>query len=332
MGGNEKFPPFFCVFVDFFLYICEKSCFNLFFDMLNIDDIKRRLAKYPEPEEVKNIREQIRERFSNLKFVEDGHKYYLNYPDGRVKEMNSVSSVCHMFEPKVDWDAILERKAASLGVEKDVLGREWKENNITSTSNGTLTHLFAEAYMYFFMGDVDSIPEVIKKMQYEDGFLIPYGEKQQAVARYYEDMYDIPNFFPVMPETQIYIDSENNEYGISHDIAGTFDALFAVVSKDGEISLSIRDWKTNKSLYNSYNEAKSNTMLYPFNTAEYIDEPKSHYTIQLSLYQIGLEPLGYNISDRKLLWLTNEGEYHKVDVPDVTDKLKESLSETKLSF
>lgn len=297
--------------------------------MLNIEDIKKRLKKYPEPNEVGEIRNQIKERFKNLEFIEDGHKYYLTYPDGRVKEMQSVSSVCHMFEPEVDWEGILERKAAHVGIDKEIIRREWKENNITSTSNGTLTHLFAEAYMHFFMGNIDLMPDVIRKMQYEDGFLIPYGSKQMAVAKYYEDMYDIGNFYPIMPEAQIYIDSENNPYGIKYDVAGTFDALFAFVGSDNNIKLSIRDWKTNKSLFKPYNESNNITLNYPFD--DFIEEPKSAYTIQLSMYQLGLEPLGYQISDRKLLWLTeaDNGTYCKIDVPDITERLKKELSVKK---
>jgi hypothetical protein len=294
--------------------------------MLNIDDINKRIKNNPEPEEIKLIRDNIRKAFNKLEFIEDGHKYYLHKNDGTKKEMQSVSSVCHMFEPYVDWEEILERKAHKLGIHKDILRREWRENNITSTSNGSLTHLFAEAYMYFFMGDIDSMPEVIKKMQYEDGFLIPYGNKQKAIAKYYEDLYQIDNFYPVMPETQVYIDSDNNPFGINLDISGTFDALFAFRDTNGDIKLSVRDWKTNKSLENEYNQSYGNTLLEPFNTNEFINEPKSIYTIQLSLYQLGLEQLGYEIADRKLLWLTDDGEYYKIDVENVTEKLINKLS------
>lgn len=290
--------------------------------MLNFDDIRNRILRNPEPKEIAEIRENIKKKFSNLEFVSDGHKYYLHKGEN-IKEMNSVSSVCHIFEPKVNWEEILERKSCKLGVDKEDLRREWHENNILSTSNGTLTHLFAEAYMYFFMGDIDSIPSIIKEMQYEDGFLIPYGNKQKAIAKYYEDLYNVDNFYPVMPEAQIYIDSEDNPYGISTDISGTFDALFGFKDKNGNIKLSVRDWKTNKSLENTFNQDKGNALLEPFDG--FINEPKSIYTLQLSLYQLGVEQLGYEVSDRKLLWLTEDSEYHKIDVEDVRDKLKEAL-------
>lgn len=292
--------------------------------MLNIEDIRKRLKEKPIPKEVTEIRNKIKETFSNLEFIENGHKYYLHKKDGSKKEMTSVTTFCHQqFEPFVDWEEILERKSLRIGMDKEELRREWKENNILSTSNGSLTHLFAEGYMYFFLGEVKNIPSVIKKMQYEDGFLIPYGNKQMAIAKYYEDLFQTEGLYPVMPEAQIYIDSEDNPYGINADISGTFDALFAFQDKQGKWKLSVRDWKTNKALTNDYNQSNGITLLKPFDTLDYINEPKSVYTIQLSLYQLGLQQLGYEIVDRKLLWLTEDGNYHKINVPDVTAKIIE---------
>ena len=195
--------------------------------MLNIEDVYERIERNQEPKEIEEIRKHILSSFKELDFIEDGHKYFLNKDDGTKIEMNSVSSVCHRFEPLVDWDTIRDRKAKKLGISSEELKRQWREKNITSTSNGTLTHLFAESYMYFFMGQVDKIPSIIKDMQYEDGFLIPYGEKQMAVAKYYEDLNKVDNMWAVMPETKVYIESGNNPFGMNLNVSGTFDALFA---------------------------------------------------------------------------------------------------------
>ena len=297
--------------------------------MLNIEDVYERIERNQEPKEIEEIRKHILSSFKELDFIEDGHKYFLNKDDGTKIEMNSVSSVCHRFEPLVDWDTIRDRKAKKLGISSEELKRQWREKNITSTSNGTLTHLFAESYMYFFMGQVDKIPSIIKDMQYEDGFLIPYGEKQMAVAKYYEDLNKVDNMWAVMPETKVYIESGNNPFGMNLNVSGTFDALFAFRASEGKLKLSVRDWKTNASLLNSYNMSMGNTLLYPFDSGEFINQPKSMYTIQLSLYQLGLQQLGYEIGDRKLLWLTDSGEYFKIDVQDVTNILIDYFSDNK---
>lgn len=293
--------------------------------MLHISDIEKRLAMFPEPDEVREMREALIRQTEGLEFVEDGHKYYL-HRNGRTKEMTSVTTMCHVFEPEVDWEAILTNKAKRLQIDKEDLRRTWKENNITSTSNGTLTHLFGEAYMHFFMGNIDLMPDVIRSMQYEDGFLIPYGPKQVAIAKYYEDMYRVGNFYPIAPEIRICIDSDDNPFGIKRDISGTVDAPFAYQTNNGEWRVSIRDWKTNKALEDDWNRKHWNTLLSPFDSYDFINEPKSIYTLQLSLYQLGFEQLGYKVSDRKLLWLKEDGEYEKIDTPDVSEMLIEAFS------
>lgn len=292
--------------------------------LIHKSDIEKRLKENPEPIEVTKMREHILSSFANLEFIEEGHKYYLHNEDGSTTEMISVSQICHMFEPFVDWDLKAEQKALKEGVETETIKRRWRETNLQATSNGSLTHLFAEGYMWFFMGHPENIPEVIFKMQYEDGFLIPYGVNQQAIVRFYEDLLKINNFWCVLPETKIYISSKNNPYGIKHNISGTFDALFAFKNKKGEYNLSIFDWKTNKSLFNDYNQSYNITLLEPFDK-NFIAQPQSIYTLQLSLYQLGLAQLGYHIADRKLVWLSGDGNYHKIPVPNVTNLLIDAL-------
>ena len=290
--------------------------------MLHISDIEKRLKINPEPDEVREMRETLLRHSENLEFVEEGHKYYL-HKGGTAKEMTSVTTMCHEFEPEVDWETVLVNKSRRLGIDKEELRRTWRENNITSTSNGTLTHLFGEAYMHFFMGNIDLIPGVILKMQYEDGFLIPYGGKQRAIAKYYEDMFNVENFFPIAPEIRICIDGDDNPFGIKRNISGTVDAPFAFKGRDGKWKVSIRDWKTNKSLEDDWNRKHWNTLLPPFNTVDFINEPKSVYTLQLSIYQLGFEQHGYEVADRKLLWLLEDGEYQKIDTKDVSRTLIE---------
>ena len=289
--------------------------------MLHIDDVNKRLDVNPEPKEVKEIRENIIKSFSKLEFVEEGHKYYVHNDDGTLTTLPSVSHVCHQFEPQVDWDVICENKAKKLNIPTETLKREWKENNIKSTNNGTKTHLYGENMMKFVMGNFDEIDDLLKP-QFEDGFFIPYGKKEEAISSFYEDIIKIDNFYPVMAEAKLYT-GINDTTNFKQNYSGTFDMLFAFKSKDGSYKLSILDFKTNKTLYNDFNQMKGNCLLHPFD--DMIDESKSIYSLQLSLYQIGLEQLGYEIADRKLIWLKDDGTYEKVAVPNLTEKLRNVL-------
>jgi hypothetical protein len=99
--------------------------------------------------------------------------------------------------------------------------------------------------------------------------------------------------------------------------------LFAARCSDGVIRPFLADWKTNKELIKQYNRNKKIMMLDPFNYM--VDEPLSHYTLQLSLYSMGLEQLGYKMTHRIIVWLKDDGTYEKIPVPDVSDTLKKVL-------
>lgn len=288
--------------------------------MLHISDVEKRLRDNPEPIEVTNIRNNIIQSFQKLKFIEDGHKYYVENDDGTKTELPSVSHVCHQFQPYVNWDLICENKASKLGIPVDVLQRQWKENNLKSTNNGSKTHLFGEYLMSFVQGDFSKIKEL--QYQFEDGFVIPYSKKEEAIVSFYEDILKIENIYPVMAESKIYT-GLNDTLQLKQNYSGTFDMLFAYKNKKGNFDLLIYDYKTNKELENQYNISFNNTLLPPFNN--YIDQSKSIYTIQLSAYQLGIEQLGYNVVDRKLIWLKDNGEYEKISLEDVTDILRKTL-------
>ena len=416
--------------------------------MINIKDVEERYRQNPEPQEVTLARQQITEAFEDLRFIEETHQYFVG-----DHEFPPVSSVCHRFEPYVDWDSIASRKAKKLGMTKEALQKQWHENNITSTSCGSKTHWFGEQFMNLFIGRNVDLP-----FQYTpDGYMIPYAPKEKAIEKYWEDILGNSKVYPVMPEAKLY----NTDLGY----AGTFDILMAYRMND-KIFFSIHDYKglpldtkipmkdgyktigtievgdkifdkygeevevlgtseihhnpcyricfddgssiiadhehrwevmivmkanyfiketeykvmtteeilqkkyrgsmyieqknpqkflkiigveetetiptrclevsgrshtflvgenrlvthnTNKDLKNDFNRSNSNRLLEPFQ--DFIDEPLSIYSIQLSLYQLGLEQLGLPIIDRNLIWLKDDGTYEKIKTPNLTDRL-----------
>jgi hypothetical protein len=291
--------------------------------MLHVSDIEKRLSLCPEPPEVTEMRERVIDAFKNLEFFEGPHKYLLHKTDGTSIELPSVSSVVQRFEPEVDWDEIRIKKAEREGIDPDVLKRMWRENNLKSTSNGTIVHEFGESCLYFFQGRFDEMVEYTKQRQFEDGYLIPYGPKQIACSKLYEDILNNYNVWPVMAEAKVHsgyndiLDLGDNNY------CGTLDMLFAGRGKDGKIRPFIMDYKTNKDLYNDYNRNYQKMMLPPFDFM--VDEPYSHYTIQLSLYSWCLEQLGYEMTHRIIVWLKEDGTYEKLPVDNVIPILKQVM-------
>lgn len=446
--------------------------------MININDIQKRLLVNPEPKQVKEIRNLILSSFKDLEFFEIPHKYFLHNQDGTQTELPSVSGVIHQFEPPKDWDKIRINKANREGLDPEVLKREWRENNLRSTSNGSKTHLFLENLMKLWIYGEESLDQEVSHYQYEDGFLIPYGSKEAAGIKFYEEMVLAkPDIYPIMPEAKIYT-GLSPEFSFKQEYCGTFDLLFGKRDpKTGEILPFLADWKglaldtkilttegwktmgtlsehdtvydkngkptkilhlseihhnpccrikfddgysivadidhrwlievpqgstgtievvmttlemvniiitskvghelrikdpsrdtdlpvqrtpkgyrvitsiesvptvptrcievdsethtylateklivthnTNKSLTNDYARKKHQMMLPPFQ--DMVDEPLSHYTLQLSCYQMGIQQLGLPVTHRIIVWLKEDGTYDLIPVPDVTDRLK----------
>lgn len=284
--------------------------------MINIKDIREKLKRNPEPQEVTDMRNMITNSFNKLEFVEEGHKYYLPMPDGTKKSLKSVSAFTHQFEPEEDWDKIKLDYAIKHNRTVEDVDKEWHIKNIISTTRGTKTHFYGEMMANLFLGKEDLVRESLP-MSWEDGYLLPYCAKEEAVESFWEELLAIDDVWVVMPETKVYTNM-NNKYDFKCGIAGTFDLLLACRVK-GKIVYVIADYKTNKDLYNSYNSMHNKMLLPPF--SDLVIEPKSMYTLQQSTYQAMLQQLEIEIVDRRLIWLKDDGTYSKVTVPDITDRI-----------
>ena len=296
--------------------------------MLNIDDVRQRLEDYPEPSWVADIRHNIIDAFADMEFQEIPHRYILHREDGDVT-LPSVSSFIHRFEPKVDWDSKAAGVAERTGRRTEDVVREWHENNLCSTNNGTLTHLYGENFNYFMRGKTHLFSPVIAP-QYEEGYLIPYSGKQVAAMRYYENLHAhyyndniTSKIYPVMVEAKTY-SGKTQRYSFRENYSGTFDILHAFMGSDGVPSLIIDDFKTNKEIYKDFSHRTGQRLHEPF--SEYYVEPYSSYTIQLSMYALNIMQLGYRVVRRRIIWLKDDGTYDTIPLNDVTDRIIEYLS------
>lgn len=289
--------------------------------MIHIDDILERKKCNPEPKEVTEIRELIKNSFNKLEFVEDGHKYFLPKNDGYKEELISVSAMTKMFEQEQDWDSIAERYSLNHDIPIEQVKRMWKENNLSATSNGSKVHMWGECMMRLYNGEEEFVKQNIPFL-YQEGFMIPSCPKEQAIEKYYTDIFNNDDVYPIMPETKVYT-GMNNKYNFGLNYAGTFDILLAM-RINGQIKICIHDFKTNAALTKDYNRKNNINLINEF--SDYVDEPLSHYYIQLNAYQIALSQLDLPIVDRRLIWLKDDGTYEKVPVPCITDRLVKFLN------
>lgn len=270
------------------------------------------------------IREKIKQVFSGLTFIEEGHKYFLN-----GKPMTCVSDVTHLFQEHFDGPTKAQEtyernfnnpNSKYYQMTADEILKSWKKTSSDACTMGTEKHLTGEMLFYFMTGQNDKIEPSLQNRITEDGGFLILDEREEAAAKFYEDIPE--SIVPILAETKVY----DEELGYS----GTFDILFYYDAElDGKkpekSGLIVMDFKTNKNLYKNFKEKK---LLVPFE--EMLDMPLNLYKLQLSLYQNCLEKVGLKVIARRILWLKPDGTYDKINLEEFVNVLREALKDKKL--
>ena len=274
--------------------------------------------KYYNLPEIEEIRKKIKETYSDkLVFIEETHQYFL---DG--VEMECVSNITHRFKAVNSeqmaencvkkWQRDQDPSYEYYGMSKEEILAKWAVKSGKACEFGTNVHAFGESMFYYMTEQHDKIlPECADR--FKDGVPHPSNMHEEAVVKFWNDIPE--NMVPVLAETKVF-----NRNGTSY--SGTFDILFYYVCEEdsSKSGLVIMDYKTNEDLYKNF---RRQTLLWPFN--DLLDMNESFYKLQLSCYQIPLENLGFKIVGRRILWLLPTGEYKKIKIESLTDRLRDAL-------
>lgn len=275
-----------------------------------------------EPQIVEETRSKILHEFEDLEFYEDGHVYLLHGQEIKL----SVSGVGHRFirEP-FNEQLQAARYAQKHGKSASYWIQQWKQNSFRATTLGTKTHEYGESLGYLRAGHPELIRDSIKPQYMEKyNYLAPIHPKEEAVLKFMDELPHSMHL--VLNETKVYSGKNPDvSKNLKELICGTFDMLYYYDGDgiDSNAGFVILDYKTNASLYSEYNQKFGKTLLPPFSNM--IEHDLSLYTIQLSLYSLMLEDIGIPVIDRRIVWLTNDGEYKVISVPDVSDSLRKVL-------
>ena len=274
--------------------------------------------KYYNLPEIQEVRDRILGAYTNkLVFEEGPHKYYL---DG--VEYISVSEVTHRYKPidgeqmaencVMKWQRDQDPSYKYYGMSKEEILAKWKIKSDNACEFGTNVHAFGESMFYYMTGEPEKILDECKGQFDEDG-PHPANPQEEAVVKFWNDLPE--NFVPVLAETRVF-----NRNGTQY--AGTFDILFYYVEEPESPNngLVIFDYKTNEDLYKNY---RGQTLLWPFQ--DMLDQNASYYTLQLGCYQIPLENLGYRVIARRLIWVRPNGNYEKVKIEKISDRIRDAL-------
>lgn len=252
------------------------------------------------------MRDLIKRSHQGLVFVNEGHRYYYN-----GKQLESVSNITHLFIPKFDAAAKSQEMyekyyndptSKYYQMTQQQILEQWTVIKDTACDNGTNVHEFGESCFYFMTYQDDKILPNFKDRLNDDEFN-SINEKEDAVVKFWNDL----------PQCFVPIASENQVCREDLGYSGTFDLLFyydaeldnKTPDKSGFV---IFDYKTNKDLYKNF---RGERMLYPFN--DLLNCSFNVYQLQLSLYQLALEPIGFKVIGRRIIWLKDDSSYEKIN-------------------
>lgn len=278
----------------------------------------RKWKKYYNLPEIEEIRQVIKDTYSNkLLFIEETHQYFL---DG--VEFECVSNITHRYKP-ITSEMMAENCVRSKKHDTDpsykyykMTKQEildlWNKKASASCQFGTETHSFGESMFYYMTGQDDKIlPEC--KNKFDENGPKPTNKFEEAIVKFWNDLPE--NFIPVLAETKVF-----NKLATPY--AGTFDILFYYYDENNpdKSGLIIFDYKTNEDLYKNYGDMLKE----PFN--DMISQDVSYYTLQLNLYALPLEQIGFRVIGRRLIWVRPDGTYQKIRIKNVLERLKKALN------
>ena len=148
--------------------------------------MSKKIVVEGEPKEVTKIRNKILKEFSDLEFIEDGHKYFLN-----GVQLPSVSEVTHKFcaFPFNDKEQA-EKYAEKHGETAQYWLDKWRFTSLKATTSGTLTHEFGESLGWLRNGHPELITDSCKPKYIKDkNWLIPTRPQEEAVLKFYDELH-----------------------------------------------------------------------------------------------------------------------------------------------
>jgi hypothetical protein len=195
--------------------------------------------------------DQIKEFFSDLKFVEDTHTYTVG-----DKKLPSVSHLIEQYSTPFNKD-ISKFVAIKRGISQAEVLAEWEAIAMTACLRGNKAHDFGENYLF-------------------DRTLKPTTPLEEAIVK----------FWDAFPDYIVPVGAEIKMYHKEFDFSGTMDIFLYNTRNDTYI---IGDYKTNKDLFKNHKGQKmlgsfSDVLDDPFN---HYQVQLSFY--QILIEQLGLK-------------------------------------------
>lgn len=244
-------------------------------------------------------------KFSNVIFHADGHKYYI---DG--KEAISSTTLIGKYEKPFDEMYWSERKAPEKGMSPEELRDKWKLEGDEAGFKGTKVHSYME----------NIIANKVLSFEEQSGTMM---EARYDIKSAYDTIVPMMNkFHETIKGRLIPIRSEIVIGDSEFLIAGMIDQLFFNV-KAGKLELW--DWKTNKKI----NTSSPYKLLKPLNNLS--DSKLDVYSLQLSLYKYIIHKnTELELGDSYICWFNEKNPTYKIfKCHDYTDVIVKMIEDYK---
>ena len=173
-------------------------------------------------EKYEKIRQELKEAFDGIKFIEDTHRYFY-----KGQELVATSNVCHLFRNYFDSDVQAERcsnkywddeSSKYYHMTKQEILDAWEANSLRATTHGTKVHLFGQNVGNWLLFKEELFEGDFEVHVDEDGreYVETTEPKEIAILKY----------FKALPLSIIPIQFEIQMFSLKYGISGTADLLF----------------------------------------------------------------------------------------------------------
>jgi len=234
--------------------------------------------------------------FNRITFKEDTHSYFI---DGHPTNMVSVTGLLKKFKKEFDKLAIAKKVAKKRNISTEELLTEWDDNNLYSTTLGTMLHKYIENH---YCNKKEEFQGSFKRLRQEEKLKIL--NTLPVLIGYFHNFFKDNEHLRCIKSEIILGDISDTQ------ICGTSDLLCynSITNK-----YELLDFKTNKKMENnSYGK-----LFYPFETMS--EGQINEYTIQLNVYKYFLEKYtNIRLDKLKIVWFNSLNDNYKiVNIPDI---------------
>lgn len=235
--------------------------------------------------------------FNRITFQESTHSYFI---DGEPTNTLSVTGLLKKFKKKFDKDNIAIKVAKKRNITTETLLAEWENNNLYSTTIGTMLHKYIESFYCNKKPEYDGLTESLKR---DDKLKIL--NNLPILVKYFHDFQQDNKHLECIKSELILGDIEDTK------ICGTSDLLcYNNLTKQ----LELLDFKTNKKMET---ESPYGKLFFPFETMS--EGQINEYTIQLNVYKYFLEKYtSLKLNKLKIVWFNVCNSTYKIfNIPDI---------------